>query len=107
MLGSVGSGVLRAAIGAPAVLGSLLTLGGSYGGVEQDEVQAQRRGGEEWERQSRALAARAQAENRPPPTAAEIGAAVAIALRENPPTATVTPHDAAHAASAAAPVPRR
>ena len=107
VLGSVGSGVLRAAIGAPAILGSLLTLGGSYGGVDQEEVQAQRRGGEEWERQSRALAARAQAENRPPPTAAEIGAAVAIALRAAPVTATVTPHDAAHAASAAAPAPRR
>lgn len=36
----------------------------------------------------------------PPPTAAAIGAHVARALRENPPTAVVSPHDAAHAASA-------
>lgn len=83
------------------LLGSLLTLGGSYGGVDQEEAQAQRRGGAEWERQSGILGRRAQAEHRPPPTAQEIGAAVAAALRGAPLTATVAPAAAQHAATGA------
>jgi len=106
-LGAMGSGALRAAAGVPMLLGSLLTLGGSYGGVEQDEAQAQRRGGVEYERQSRILGERAQAEHRPPPTAAEIGAAVALALRGAPLAVAPDQHANAHAASAAAPQARR
>jgi hypothetical protein len=106
-LGAMGSGALRAAAGAPMLLGSLLTLGGSYGGVDQEEAVAQRRGGLEYERQSRLLGAQAQAEHRPPPTAAEIGAAVAIALRGAPLAVTPDQHANAHAASAAPPQARR
>jgi len=83
----------------PLVLASLLKLGGSYGGVEQGDVERQHRESAEWARQSELLDARARATGQAPPTAAEIGAAVAAALRAQPLTATVDPHDARHAAS--------
>jgi hypothetical protein len=99
---AVGGAVLRKVLGAPALLGSLLTLGGSYGGVDQDEVQAQQRAGREYERQSNRLGAAATAANLPPPTADQIGAAVAAALRAAPVVATVSPVDATHARTQAA-----
>lgn len=94
---AAGGQIARKALGAPALLGSLLTLGGSYGGVEQEDVETQQREGREYERQSARLGAAATAANQPPPTAAQIGAAVAEALRANPPTAIVSPVDATHA----------
>ena len=66
-------------------------------------MEFQHRAGPEYQRQAARLTAQAQAANLPPPTAAEIGTAVADALMRNPITATVTPHDAAHAASGAPP----
>jgi hypothetical protein len=95
--GGMLAGVGRAVLGAPALLGSLLTLGGSYGGVEQGDVQAQQRAGQEYERQSTRLGAAATAANQPPPTAAQIGAAVAAALAAAPIAATVSAVDATHA----------
>ena len=95
--GGLLAGVGRAILGAPALLGSLLTLGGSYGGVEQGDVQAQQRAGQEYERQSTRLGAAATAANQPPPTAAQIGAAVAAALAAAPIAATVSAVDATHA----------
>jgi hypothetical protein len=95
--GGMLAGVGRAVLGAPALLGSLLTLGGSYGGVEQSDVQAQQRAGQEYERQSTRLGAAATAANQPPPTAAQIGAAVAAALAAAPIAATVSAVDATHA----------
>lgn len=95
--GGLLAGVGRAVLGAPALLGSLLTLGGSYGGVEQEEVQRQQRAGQEYERQSTRLGAAATAANQPPPTAAQIGAAVAAALAAAPIAATVSAVDATHA----------
>lgn len=95
--GGLIAGVGRAVLGAPALLGSLLTLGGSYGGVEQGDVQAQQRAGQEYERQSTRLGAAATAANQPPPTAAQIGAAVAAALAAAPIAATVSAVDATHA----------
>ena len=100
--GGLIAGVGRAVLGTPALLGSLLTLGGSYGGVEQEDVQTQQREGREYERQSARLGAAATAAHQPPPTAAQIGAAVAAALLANPPTATVSPVDATHARTQAA-----
>jgi hypothetical protein len=94
---AVGGAVLRKVLGAPALLGSLLTLGGSYGGVEQEDVQAQQRAGREYERQSTRLRAEATAANLPPPTAEQIGAALVAALRAAPVVATVSPVDATHA----------
>jgi hypothetical protein len=95
--GGLIAGVGRAVLGAPALLGSLLTLGGSYGGVEQEEAQRQQRAGQEYERQSTRLGAAAAAANQPPPTAAQIGAAVAAALAAAPIAATVSAVDATHA----------
>ena len=95
--GGLIAGVGRAVLGAPALLGSLLTLGGSYGGVEQEDVQRQQREGQEYERQSARLGAAATAAHQPPPTAAQIGAAVAAAILANPMTATVSAVDATHA----------
>lgn len=102
MLGRVGA----RALGVPALIGSALSAVGAYGGTEQEDVERQRREGAEWERQSGRLSSAAQAAGRAPPTAAEIGAAVAAALRASPVTATVTPTDAAQAASRA-PAPGR
>ena len=95
--GGLIAGVGRAVLGAPALLGSLLTLGGSYGGVEQEEAQRQQREGQEYERQSARLGAAATAAHQPPPTAAQIGAAVAAALAAAPIAATVSAVDATHA----------
>ena len=100
---AAGGQVLRRVLGVPALLGSLLTLGGSYGGVEQEDVQTQQREGREYQRQSARLGAAATAAHQPPPTAAQIGAAVAAALLANPPTATVSPVDAQHVRTQAAP----
>lgn len=102
LLATAGGQIVRKVLGAPALLGSLLTLGGSYGGVEQEDVQTQQREGREYERQSARLGAAATAAHQPPPTAAQIGAAVAAALLANPPTATVSPVDATHARTQAA-----
>ena len=90
--------------GVPTMLAAGLSAIGLYGGTEQEDVERQRREGAEWERQSTRLTGEASAAHRPPPTAAEIGAAVAAALRAEPLTATVSPTDAAQAASTA-PVP--
>jgi hypothetical protein len=100
--GGLVAGVGRAVLGAPALLGSLLTLGGSYGGVEQGDVQAQQRAGLEYERQSARLGAAATAANQPPPTAQQIGSAVAAALAAAPMVATVSAVDATHARTQAA-----
>jgi hypothetical protein len=97
LLATAGGQLARKVLGAPALLGSLLTLGGSYGGVEQEEVQRQQRGALEYERQSTRLGAAATAANQPPPTAAQIGAAVAAALAAAPIAATVSAVDATHA----------
>ena len=97
LLATAGGQLVSKVLGAPALLGSLLTLGGSYGGVEQEDVQRQQREGREYERQSARLGAAATAAHQPPPTAAQIGAAVAAAILANPPTATVSPVDATHA----------
>ena len=97
LLATAGGQLARKVLGTPALLGSLLTLGGSYGGVEQEEVQRQRRAGQEYERQSTRLGAAATAANQPPPTAAQIGAAVAAALAAAPIAATVSAVDATHA----------
>jgi|GEM_PF-2572943 len=106
---ATGSGLLSrlagGALAIPAALGALLTLGGSYGGVSQEDVIGQRRAGEEYERQGNRLRGESAAANRAPPTAEEIGAAVAAAMRAAP--MTISPADAAHAASAATPAPRR
>jgi len=95
-----------AAFGMPAMLSAGLSAIGAYGGTSQEDVERQRREGAEWERQSTRLGGEARAAGRAPPTAAEIGAAVAAALRTSPLTATVTPTDAAQAASRA-PAPGR
>ncbi len=87
-----------AIFGMPAMLAAGLSAVGAYGGTDQSEVERQRREGAEWERQSAALTARARAEGRPPPSAAEIGTAVVNALRSQPLVATVSPTDATHAA---------
>jgi hypothetical protein len=89
------------ALGAPALLAAGLSAIGAYGGTSQEQVEYQRRAGPEWERQANRLHGEASAANRPPPTAAEIGAAVAAALAANPITATVSPLDAAQAATQA------
>lgn len=102
LLATAGGQLARKVLGVPALLGSLLTLGGSYGGVEQEDVQTQQREGREYERQSARLGAAATAAHQPPPTAAQIGAAVAAALIANPPTANVSPVDATHARTQAA-----
>jgi len=99
---AVGGQIARKVMGAPALLGSLLTLGGSYGGVEQGDVQAQQRAGLEYERQSNRLSAAATAANQPPPTAQQIGSAVAAALAAAPMVATVSAVDATHARTQAA-----
>jgi hypothetical protein len=99
---AVGGQIARKVMGAPALLGSLLTLGGSYGGVDQGDVQAQQRAGLEYERQSNRLSAAATAANQPPPTAQQIGSAVAAALAAAPMVATVSAVDATHARTQAA-----
>lgn len=102
-------GGAAASLSPPALLASLLSFGGAFGGVEQADVGRQQREGAEWERQSGRLSAQARAAGTAPPTAAEIGLAVAAALAQQPITATVAPVDAAHAASqapAAGPVSR-
>lgn len=91
----------RAFFGVPGMLYEGLSAVGAYGGTSQEDVARQRREGAEWERQSVRLNAAAAAAHRPPPTAAEIGSAVADALRSNPPT--ISPTDAAQAAARAAP----
>jgi len=95
-----------AALGVPGMLAAGLSAIGAYGGTSQEDVEQQRREGAEWARQSARLGGEARAAGRAPPTAAEIGAAVAAALRTSPLTATVTPTDAAQAASRA-PAPGR
>ena len=102
LLGRVGGAVF----GVPGLLSEGLSAIGAYGGTSQDDVERQRREGAEWERQSTRLSGEARAAGRAPPTAAEIGAAVAAALRASPLTATVAPTDAAQAASRA-PAPGR
>lgn len=91
MLGTVGGGLLRATLGAPGAIAGLLLGEGTYGGLSQDVVQQQQQGGAEYERQAQRLTAQAQATGRPPPTADEIGAAVALHLSRTPITATVAP----------------
>ena len=102
LLGRIGGAVF----GVPGMLAAGLSAIGAYGGTEQEDVERQRREGAEWERQSTRLTGEASAAHRPPPTAAEIGAAVHAALTAAPLTATVAPMDAAQAASRA-PAPGR
>jgi len=99
--GAAAGGGAAASLTPPALLASFLSFGGAFGGVEQSDVGRQQREGAEWERQSGRLSAQARAAGTAPPTAAEIGLAVAAALAQQPITATVAPVDAAHASSQA------
>ncbi|MDO9016552.1 MAG: hypothetical protein Q8S73_26555 [Deltaproteobacteria bacterium] len=89
--GGLLGGLARGVFGIPSILASALQFGGAYGGTSQEEAQRQQREGGEWQRQSTRLTTAAREAHRPPPTAAEIGAAVAAALRGAPITATVAP----------------
>jgi hypothetical protein len=95
------AGGAAASFAPPALLASFLSFGGAFGGVDQADVGRQQREGAEWERQSGRLSAQARAAGTAPPTAADIGLAVAAALAQQPITATVAPVDAAHAATQA------
>lgn len=89
----------RVALRAAGWLATGLSFGGAISGTDYEESQRRNAAGAEWERQSSRLAAEARASNRPPPTAEEIGRAVAVALRESP--LTVSQQDATHAATVA------
>lgn len=98
----VAMGLGRAALGPVGALAGLLTLGGTWGGMDSENTAYQHglaQNPEEWMRQDRRLTAERAAAHQPPPTAAEIGAAVAAALRANPATVSLDPHTAAQAAS--------
>jgi hypothetical protein len=95
--GAAARTVGRAAVRSAGLLTTLLELGGSISGTDYDQSQRRAVEGAEWERQSNRLTAEARAEHRKPPTAAEIGAAVAAALQATP--LTVSQQDAEHAAT--------
>lgn len=89
----------RVALRAAGWLATGLSFGGAISGTDYDENQRRASATAEWARQSERLTAEARTANRPPPTAEEIGRAVAAALQATP--LTVSAQDATHAATVA------
>lgn len=89
----------RVALRAAGWLATGLSFGGAISGTEYEENQRRAAATAEWTRQSDRLTTEARAANRPPPTAEEIGRAVAAALQATP--LTVSQQDATHAATVA------
>lgn len=87
----------RGVLGTAGWLATALSFGGGISGTDFDETQRRAAETAEWERQSNRLSAEARAAHRPPPTAEEIGRAVAAALQANP--LTISQQDAVHAAA--------
>lgn len=92
----------RAALGAAGTLYTGLSFGGATSGTDFEENQRRAAATAEWVRSQGGGGAANAA-----PTAREIGTEVAAALRANPPTATIDPVTAAHAASQNATQPAR
>lgn len=104
--GAAGAG--RAALGAAGALYAGLSFGGATSGTDFEENQRRAAATAEWvQSQGGGTRATNAATASAPLTAREIGTEVAAALRANPPTATIDPVTAAHAASQNATQPAR
>lgn len=101
--GAAGAG--RAALGAAGALYAGLSFGGATSGTDFEENQRRAAATAEWVRSQGGMSVGNTTASRTPPTADEIGRAVATALQSSP--LTIDPVTAAHAASQNATQPAR